>query len=344
MVQPGVWDDPARAGQMAREAAELRQLVAGWDQLEKRARDMIELDQLASGDPELAKQVAEEEAAIAAELRSRELDLLFTDPYANHNAVVTISVGQGGVEAQDWVEMLMRMYLKWAERKGFETEILEPSPREEAALKSATFIVGGPRAYGLLRSEHGVHRLVRISPFDQNHRRHTSFALVEVMPELESSDESAVVINPQDLRIDTYRSTGAGGQHVNKTDSAVRITHLPTGIVVTCQNERSQMKNREMAMKVLKARLFQRQQQESAAQLDQIRGQVMPAEFGSQIRNYVLQPYTLVKDVRTGLEVGNAQAVLDGDIDPFIEAWLRWRLGQNGARQQPSASKSERPR
>jgi peptide chain release factor 2 len=344
MVQPGVWDDPVRAGQMAREAAELRQLVAGWDRLEKRARDLIELDQLADGDPELEQQLAEEKAAIANELRSRELDLLFTDPYANHNAVVTMSVGQGGVEAQDWVEMLMRMYLKWAERKGFESEILETSPGEEAGLKSATFIVRGARAYGLLRSEHGVHRLVRISPFDQNHRRHTSFALVEVMPELESSDESAVVINPQDLRIDTYRSTGAGGQHVNKTDSAVRITHLPTGIVVTCQNERSQMKNREMAMKVLKARLFQRQQQESAAQLDQIRGQVMPAEFGSQIRNYVLQPYTLVKDVRTGLEVGNTQSVLDGDIDPFIEAWLRWRLSQNGAPQQPSASKSERPR
>ena len=331
MVQPGVWDDPARAGQMAREAAELRQLIATWDRLEKRARDLIELDQLGDGDPELEQQLAEERAAIANELRSRELDLLFTDPYANHNAVVTLSVGQGGVEAQDWVEMLMRMYLKWAERKGFETEILETSPGEEAGLKSATFIVRGPRAYGLMRSEHGVHRLVRISPFDQNHRRHTSFALVEVMPELESSDESAVVINPQDLRIDTYRSTGAGGQHVNKTDSAVRITHLPTGIVVTCQNERSQMKNREMAMKVLKARLFQRQQQESAAQLDQIRGQVMPAEFGSQIRNYVLQPYTLVKDVRTGLEVGNTQAVLDGDIDPFIEAWLRWRLSQKAA-------------
>jgi peptide chain release factor 2 len=344
MVQPGVWDDPARAGQMAREAAELRQLVAGWDRLERRARDLIELDQLADGDPELEKQLAEEKAAIANELRSRELDLLFTDPYANHNAVITLSVGQGGVEAQDWVEMLMRMYLKWAERKGFETEILETSPGEEAGLKSATFIVRGARAYGLLRSEHGVHRLVGISPFDQNHRRHTSFALVEVMPELESSDESAVVINPQDLRIDTYRSTGAGGQHVNKTDSAVRITHLPTGIVVTCQNERSQMKNREMAMKVLKARLFQRQQQESAAQLDQIGGQVMPAEFGSQIRNYVLQPYTLVKDVRTGLEVGNTQSVLDGDIDPFIEAWLRWRLSQNGAPHQPSASKSERPR
>jgi peptide chain release factor 2 len=312
---------------MARESAEHRQLVGTWERLEKRARDMIELGELAEGDPELEAQVAQERAAISAELRARELDLLFTDPYATHNAVLTLSVGQGGVEAQDWVEMLMRMYVKWAERKRFETEILDTSPGEEAGLKSATFIVRGPRAYGLLRSEHGVHRLVRISPFDQNHRRHTSFALVEVMPELERGDEDAVVINPQDLRVDTYRSTGAGGQHVNKTDSAVRLTHLPTGIVVTCQNERSQMKNREMAMKVLKARLFQRQQQEAAEQLDQIRGQVMPAEFGSQIRNYVLQPYTLVKDVRTGLEVGNALAVLDGEIDPFIEAWLRWRLG-----------------
>jgi len=329
---------------MAREAAELRQLIGTWDRLERRARDLIELDQLASGDPELEKQLAEEQASIAAELRSRELDLLFTDPYANHNAVITISVGQGGVEAQDWVEMLMRMYLKWAERNGFQTEILETSPGEEAGLKSATFIIRGPRAYGLLRSEHGVHRLVRISPFDQNHRRHTSFALVEVMPELESSDEASVVINPQDLRVDTYRSTGAGGQHVNKTDSAIRITHLPTGIVVTCQNERSQMKNREMAMKVLKARLFQRQQQEAAAQMDQIRGQILPAEFGSQIRNYVLQPYTLVKDVRTGLEVGNAQAVLDGEIDPFIESWLRWRLSQNGASEKPSASNSKQAR
>ncbi len=317
---------------MAREAAENRQLVESWDSLERRARDLIELDELAENDPELQKQVDKERAEIASELRARELDLLFTDPYANHSAVVTISVGQGGVEAQDWVEMLMRMYMKWAEDHKFSTEILDTSPGEEAGLKSATFIVRGPRAYGLLRSEHGVHRLVRISPFDQNHRRHTSFALVEVMPELESSDESAVVINPGDLRIDTYRSTGAGGQHVNKTDSAIRITHLPTGIVVTCQNERSQMKNREMAMKVLKARLFQRQQQEAAEQLDQIRGQVMPAEFGSQIRNYVLQPYTLVKDVRTGMEIGNAQAVLDGEIDPFIEAWLRWRLGQGATR------------
>ncbi|HEY3195195.1 MAG TPA: PCRF domain-containing protein, partial [Candidatus Dormibacteraeota bacterium] len=220
LAQPGAWDDPRRAGQMAREAAELRQLLKGWEQLERRARDLIEIDQLAAGDPELSAQVEAERKAVASELRSRELDLLFTDPYADHNAVITLSVGQGGIEAQDWVEMLLRMYLKWAERHGFETEIVDQSPGEEAGLKSATLIVRGPHAYGRLRSEHGVHRLVRISPFDQNHRRHTSFALVEVMPELESSDEDAVVINPQDLRIDTYRSTGAGGQHVNKTDSA----------------------------------------------------------------------------------------------------------------------------
>jgi peptide chain release factor 2 len=283
--------------------------------------------------------VEAEQIAIDRQLRQLELGLLFSDPYADHNAVVSISVGQGGVDAQDWVEMLMRMYLKWAQpsahqvstlRPGCETEILETAPGEEAGLKGATIVFRGRRAYGLLRSEHGVHRLVRISPFDQNHRRHTSFALVEVMPELEESEEQEVEINPEDLRIDTYRSTGAGGQHVNKTDSAVRITHLPTGIVVSCQNERSQIKNRDLAMKVLRARLFQRHQEEAARRREELRGDVMPAEFGSQIRSYVMQPYTLVKDVRTGVEVGNVQAVLEGELDPFIEGWLRWRL--NGSR------------
>jgi peptide chain release factor 2 len=322
---------------MAREAAENREELGSWDRLEKQARDLVELVQLVDEDEELAGQVRGELHKLERELQQRELSLLFSDPYAEHNAVISITVGQGGIDAQDWVEMLLRMYTKWAQpsahevstlRPGAEAELLETSPGDGAGLKGATVIMRGRRAYGLLRSEHGVHRLVRISPFDQNHRRHTSFALVEVMPELDEAEEQEIEINPDDLRIDTYRSTGAGGQHVNKTDSAVRITHLPTGIVVTCQNERSQIKNRELAMKVLRSRLFAHQQEEAARKREELRGDVMPAEFGSQIRNYVMQPYTLVKDVRTGLEVGNVQAVLDGEIEPFIEAWLRWRLGE----------------
>ena len=324
---PGFWDDQQHAAQVSAEHARLTRRLERYRRLTQEYQDAQELLAM---DGEMADEIAASVKPLRQELDRLQEDALFSGEYDGGDGLVTLHAGTGGTDAQDWAEILLRMYLRWAQARGFQTELLEASPGEEAGLKSATFIIRGPRAYGLLRSEHGVHRLVRISPFDQNHRRHTSFALVEVMPELEGSDEDAVVINPQDLRIDTYRSTGAGGQHVNKTDSAIRITHLPTGIVVTCQNERSQMKNREMAMKVLKARLFQRQQQEAAAKMDQIRGQVLPAEFGSQIRNYVLQPYTLVKDVRTGLEVGNAQAVLDGEIDPFVEAWLRWRLSQNG--------------
>jgi len=326
---------------MAREASENREEAESWERLEAQARDLIELVQLAGEDEELDAQVRQETRGLERELHQRELSLLFSDPYAGHNAVVSITVGQGGVDAQDWVEILLRMYTKWATpsahevstlRPGCETELLDTAAGEEAGLKGATVIFRGRRAYGLLRSEHGVHRLVRISPFDQNHRRHTSFALVEVMPELDDAEESEVEISPDDLRIDTYRSTGAGGQHVNKTDSAVRITHLPTGIVVQCQNERSQIKNREIAMKVLRARLFQHQQQEAARRREELRGEMMPADFGNQNRNYVLQPYTLVKDVRTGVEVGNVQAVLDGELEPFIEGWLRWRLGERGER------------
>jgi peptide chain release factor 2 len=326
---------------MAREASENRDEAESWERLEAQARDLVELVQLAGEDEELDAQLRQETRALERELHQRELSLLFSDPYADHNAVVSITVGQGGIDAQDWVEILLRMYTKWAApsphevstlRPGCEAELLDTAPGEEAGLKGATVIFRGRRAYGLLRSEHGVHRLVRISPFDQNHRRHTSFALVEVMPELDDAEENEVEINPDDLRIDTYRSTGAGGQHVNKTDSAVRITHLPTGIVVQCQNERSQIKNREIAMKVLRARLFQHQQQEAARRREELRGEMMPADFGNQIRNYVLQPYTLVKDVRTGVEVGNVQAVLDGELEPFIEGWLRWRLGERGER------------
>ncbi len=308
-----------------------------WEQLERRTEDLVELAELAGQDEELAAQVQVESLALDRELQQLELELLFADPYSDHGAVLSISAGQGGVDAQDWVEILMRMYMKWAQlsaqgrstlRPGCEVEVLDTATGEEAGLKGATLVLRGRRAYGLLRAEHGVHRLVRISPFDQNHRRHTSFALVEVMPELAESEEAQIEISPEDLRVDTYRSTGAGGQHVNKTDSAVRLTHLPTGIVVSCQNERSQLKNRELAMKVLRARIFQRQQEQTARKRDELRGEVMPAEFGSQIRNYVLQPYTMVKDVRTGIEVGNAQAVLNGELEPFLEGWLRWRLAE----------------
>lgn len=327
MAKPGAWEDHQATGRLAQEANALRQEVEAWARLERRARDLAELAELAAEDEELAAQVGEETRAVQKELGNRELDLLFADPYASHNAVVSISAGQGGIEAQDWVEMLLRMYLKWAQRRALKAEVLEASPGEEAGLKSTTFTVEGPRAYGYLRAEHGVHRLVRISPFDQQHRRHTTFALVEVMPELEAAEEGEIQIDAEDLRIETYRSTGAGGQHVNKTESAVRITHLPSGIVVTCQNERSQIQNRETAMKILRSRLFQRRRQEEAEKREELRGEVMPAGFGSQIRNYVMQPYTMVKDLRSEVETGDVQAVLDGDLDPFIEGWLRWRLG-----------------
>ncbi len=341
LAAPGAWDDAARAGALARQASELRE-VESTLQLEKRARDLVELGELAAEDQELAQQVSADVERLSRELEQRELELLFNDPYSAHNAILSITPGAGGVDSQDWAEMLLRMYTRWAQpgpgqanvlRPGCEVELVDSTPGDQAGLKGATVILRGRRAYGLLRGEHGVHRLVRISPFDQNHRRHTSFALVEVMPELEAGEEAEVEINPDDLRIDTYRSTGAGGQHVNKTDSAVRITHLPTGVVVTSQNERSQMKNRDSAMKVLRARLHQRMLEEQARKREELRGDVMPAEFGSQIRNYVLQPYTLVKDVRTGVEVGNVQAVLDGELETFIEGWLRWRLSHGTERQ-----------
>ena len=298
----------------------LQEQVAEWSKLEEDAELVTLLDQDEPGYRDLYRSVSER-------LAQRELDLLFSDPYASNDALVSISAGAGGVDSQDWAEMLMRMYLRWAERRGYDSEVLEVTPGQEAGIKSATLEISGPRAYGLLRSEHGVHRLVRISPFDENHRRHTSFALVEVMPELEET-EGDIEIDPDDLEIDTYRSTGAGGQHVNKTESAVRIKHRPSGIVVTCQNERSQIKNREIAMRMLRSRLLEKRLEEEERKRAQLKGQVMPAEFGSQIRNYVLQPYQMVKDVRTGEEAGDVQAVLEGALDPFIEAWLRWRLSE----------------
>ena len=266
--------------------------------------------------------------ALDHDLEKQEIDLLFANPYAEHPALVSIHAGAGGTDSQDWTEMLLRMYLRWAERNKMPTEILDESPGEEAGYKSVTVRISGKRAFGWLRAERGVHRLVRLSPFDQAHRRHTSFALVEVIPEIE--DEADIEIRPDDLKVDVYRSSGAGGQHVNKTSSAVRMTHLPTGIIVTCQNERSQIKNRDMALKVLRSRLVALREQQRSEQRQELKGEHQSNEWGSQIRSYVVHPYTLVKDHRTGYESGNIQAVLDGDLDAFMEAFLRWDAGREG--------------
>jgi peptide chain release factor 2 len=274
-------------------------------------------------DPAMTGELETELHTLEKEVERREVDLLFTDAYDDHAALLSVHAGAGGTDSQDWAEMLLRMYLRWAEQTGHPVEFIEESVGEEAGIKSATVRIAGGRAFGRLRSERGVHRLVRLSPFDSAHRRHTSFALVEVTPEVE--DDVELDIDPNDVRVDVYRSSGAGGQHVNKTSSAVRLTHLPTNTVVTCQNERSQQQNRDVAWRVLRSRLLALKQAAHAEHLAELRGDVMPAEWGSQIRSYVLHPYTMVKDHRTGVEVGNAQAVLDGDLDPFIEGYLRWQ-------------------
>jgi peptide chain release factor 2 len=278
------------------------------------------------GDEEGA--AAEANAAIEQaeqQLESLEMAANFDREYDNHNAIVSINAGAGGVDAADWAQTLARMYARWAERKGFSLAVTDESPAEEAGIKSITFFVRGRNAYGLLESERGVHRLVRISPFDQQHRRHTSFASVDVIPEIEADEDTGVEIKPDDVRIETYKSGGAGGQYVNKTESAIRIIHIPTGIVVSSQQERSQMQNREVAMSILRARLVQREYDERMAKLDELRGERRANEWGSQIRSYVLQPYSLVKDHRTGVETGNTQAVLDGEIDLFIWPYLQQR-------------------
>src|SRR5579884_1041765 len=305
----------------------LKDRVANWEDLESQVRHLTELEELATleGDSDVQAEVASETDEVGRRVGRLEMETLLAGEYAENGAILAVHAGAGGTESQDWAEMLMRMYIRWAEKQGYDVEVLDRSEGEEAGIKSATLQIEGPYAYGYLRAERGVHRLVRLSPYDAAHRRHTSFALVEVLPEIEE-DEAAVSVSPDDLRIDTFRSSGAGGQHVNKTDSAVRLTHLPTGIVVTCQNERSQIQNRDVAWRVLKSRLLALQQAAHAEHLAELKGESMPAEWGSQIRSYVLQPYTMVKDHRTGVEVGNAQAVLDGALDVFIDAYLRQRL------------------
>jgi peptide chain release factor 2 len=302
-----------------------RRQVDHWERLSHRIKDALELAELE--DESLRSELETEVAALAKEVDQRELDAMLSGPYDHDDALLAIHAGAGGTDSQDWAQMLERMYLRWAERSGFEVEILDYSEGEEAGLKSVTLAVDGPNAFGYLRPEKGVHRLVRLSPFDSAHRRHTSFALVEVLPQVE--DDDTIVISPNDLRIDTYRSAGAGGQNVQKNDTAVRITHLPSGLVVTCQNERSQTQNRENAMRVLKARLLELKQEELEKQKAELRGEYKKAEWGSQIRSYVLHPYQLVKDHRTNFETGNTQAVLDGDLDGFIEAYLRANVGEH---------------
>jgi peptide chain release factor 2 len=306
------------------DAARLRDEIDLWASLTRRAEEAHELASMleAEPDPELEAELTRELAGLEKERSRREVDLLYSDPYSDHTAIVGIRAGAGGTESQDWAEMLLQMYLAWAENHKLKVEFIDRTDGDEAGITGATFRVAGPRAFGRLKSERGVHRLVRISPFDAAHRRHTSFVQVEVTPEIE--DDVDIAIDPDDVRTDVFRSSGAGGQHVNKTSSAVRLTHIPTGVVVSCQNERSQMQNREVAWRVLRSRLLALQQAAHAQKVADLKGESMPAEWGSQIRSYVLHPYTMVKDHRTDVEVGNAQGVLEGNIDPFIEGYLRW--------------------
>ena len=314
---PGFWDEQQRA---ARVSADHARLTKRLDRYERLSRDYEDARELFAMDGEMADEIAASIAPLRNELERLQEDALFTGEYDGGDAVVTIHAGTGGTDAQDWAEILLRMYLRWASDRGFQAELIEASPGEEAGLKSATFTVKGENAYGILKAERGVHRLVRLSPFDQAHRRHTSFAQVIVSPLLPEDED--VELDESELRIDTYRASGAGGQHVNKTDSAVRITHLPTGIVVQCQNERSQAANKQTALRILKSRLAELEQERREQELARERGGAQQADFGSQIRSYVLHPYQLVKDHRTEHETGNTQAVLDGALDEFIHQYL----------------------
>lgn len=320
MQEPGFWDDPQAAGRVGAQHRRAVRRVETWEALQRDADDLPGLVELAEEDPSLADELEEALASVERRLEELEEERLFTGRYDTGDALVAINAGAGGTDAQDWAEMVLRMHMRWAERRGFEVELLEASPGEEAGIKSATFRVAGENAYGLYSAEKGVHRLVRLSPFDAAHRRQTSFAGVEVSPAVD--DVGDVEIDEEDLQIDTYRASGAGGQHVNKTDSAVRITHKPTGIVVQCQNERSQSSNKATAMAMLRSKLVELEERKRREEIARERGQAQDVNFGSQIRSYVLHPYTMVKDHRTNVEVGDANRVLDGDLDPFVRAYL----------------------
>lgn len=320
MNQPDFWTDLERSQKVNQEMKALKNKVESWKKTKARIEDaevLIELGQEME-DESVVQEVQKEISQLEKEVERMRLATLLKGQYDSHNAIISLHAGAGGTEAMDWAGMLLRMYTRWCENNGYEVKTLDLLPGEEAGIKSATLHVIGENAYGYLKAEKGVHRLVRISPFDASGRRHTSFASLDVMPELE--DDNDIEIRPEELKIDTFRSSGAGGQHVNKTESAVRITHLPTGIVVSCQNERSQIQNRETAMKMLKAKLLELKERETQEKLNEMKGELKKIEWGSQIRSYVFHPYNMVKDHRTNVETGNIQAVMDGDLDMFIHA------------------------
>ena len=320
MQAPGFWDDAEAAAKVSSEHARASRRLETFSSLQADVEDLEGLAEMAAEDASIEPEVQEHLASVERRLAELEEQRLFAGRYDAGDALVGVNAGAGGTDAQDWAEMVLRMMMRWAERRGFEIELLEASPGEETGIKSATFRVGGENAYGLFGAERGVHRLVRLSPFDSAHRRHTSFAGVEVAPIVQDSGE--VEIDEDDLQVDTYRASGAGGQHVNKTDSAVRITHRPTGIVVQCQNERSQSSNRATAMAMLRAKLVEKRERERQEEIAREKGDAQDVNFGSQIRSYVLHPYSMAKDHRTGHEMGDVQRVLDGDLDGFVRAYL----------------------
>lgn len=326
MTEDGFWDDHAKAQKLIDETNSLKAKYLDFKKIESSSEDLEVSAELYEDDPDddLLSDMEANLETVDKEMRSYELTMLLSEQYDSHNAILEIHPGAGGTESQDWGAMLLRMYERWADQHGFSVEVEDYQPGDEAGIKSVSIMIKGTNAYGLLRSERGVHRLVRISPFDSAGRRHTSFASVDVMPELDDSID--IEINDDDLRVDVFRSSGAGGQHINKTSSAVRITHLPTGIVVSSQAQRSQLQNRQTAMSMLKAKLFQKEQEEQAKRNAEIKGEQMDIGWGSQIRSYVFHPYTMVKDHRSNYETGNGQAVMDGDLDPFIYAYLQWKL------------------
>jgi peptide chain release factor 2 len=325
-AQPDFWLDQANAQNVMRQLAEKNRVVQRWRGLEQKLADIGELITLSEEDDKLQVEIEKELGEIASDVDELEFQLSLSGKYDARNAILAINAGAGGTESQDWAEMLMRMYLRWAERRGFKAQVLDTSPGDEAGIKSAVVAVDGEYAFGYLKSEHGVHRLVRLSPFDADHARHTSFVLVEVMPEAE--EDVDLEIAPEDVKVDTFRSSGPGGQHMQKTSSAVRITHLPTGLVVTCQNERSQRMNKDFAFKILRAQLLERELEMKEEEKARLKGKRIEAGWGNQIRSYVLHPYRMVKDHRTDYETSNTDAVLDGELDGFIDAYLRLSIGK----------------